>query len=233
VYGSLTDTIQNGIAFFRQKGAWPFLRLVASKLGFLLFEHTLIFYKIDLKDIPKEAPAAFDLQIASIEDIEKEDSYENSFFSKKQAIYRLRLGHRLFVLKSGDKIAYYCWVEQEKAAIWWFGLSLDLPKEVVYLSGTYTLPAFRGQGIAQRGQREILRRLKPEGVQFAFAAVHPDNLSPQKILKKSGFKEYQTVTYKRYWQIRHVIVTKAGSSTRRSYVRLFSFPKGIWRAFWD
>jgi GNAT superfamily N-acetyltransferase len=224
--------IQKTFDYYKQQGPLQFIKRFFGKLGFEHFNRSLIFLVLDLKDIPDDVERTYSFHIATIDDIQKEQDYNDGFFSKEKATYRLRNGHRLFVLNKNASMVYFLWTEQIEAAVWWFDdLPVHLPQDMVYISGVYTQPEFRNRGIASELKREIFHYLKKEGFNHIIEAVHPANPKALRIDRRLGFREYQTVHYKRYWHIRHYTVQKFNSNERKTFITLFKAPKDIWKTF--
>ena len=224
--------IQKTIDYYKQQGLLQFLKRFFGKLGFEHFSRSLIFLVLDLKDIPDDVEKPYSFHIAAVNDIENDRNFDCGFFAKRQAIYRLQKGHRLFVLKEGTRLVYFQWVEQKNASIWWFDyLPIDLPKNMAYMAAAYTVPEFRNKGIATKLKAEIYYFLKKEGINYLISAIHPKNTINLNIHKKLGFREYQTIQYKRYWHIRYYTVKKANSNESKTFISLFKFPKDIWEIF--
>lgn len=226
--------IQKARDYYKTKGFLRFSKHFFEKLGFELFSHSLIFLVLDMKDIPNDHKRPYSFHIAAIKDIQNEpDNYSASGYllTKKEIIARLKAGHRLFVFKEENKLVYFLWAEQKNAAVDWFRLPLHLPVHMAYISGSFTMPDFRKKGIATKIKKEVFDYLKKEGITKLVCVVHPANTKALFIHKKIGFKEYQSVTYQRYWQIRHYSVQKFNSDERKTYITLFKAPKELWQAF--
>jgi ribosomal protein S18 acetylase RimI-like enzyme len=165
------------------------------------------------------------------EDIEKEQKYNDYWFRKEDAIYRLQNGHRLFVLKENGRIVFFLWAEKKQSTISWFDLHMHIPQDMIYITGVYTIPEFRNRGIAYKLKREIFHYLKKEGIKNLIEVVDPSNATALKMDKKIGFREYQIVYYKRYWFIRCFCVRKHRSNQQRTFISVFKTPEIIWKAF--
>jgi len=224
--------IQKTIDYYKEHGLLEFVKRFFGKLGFEHFSRSLIFLVLDLKDIPDDVKKPYSFHIATLADIQNEQDYNDGFFSKEEAIYRLKIGHHLFVLKKNNKMVYSLWVEQKNAAFWWYNnLPIHMPKNIAYISGIHTLPNFRGQGISFNSKKEIFQYLRDNGVSHIIGAVHSANSTALKLNKRFGYQEYQTINYKRYWHIRCYTVKKANSNESKTFISLFRSPKDIWKTF--
>jgi hypothetical protein len=104
---------------------------------------------------------------------------------------------------------------------------------MVYISGIYTSPDFRTKGVYGTVRDQLYSALKKEGITTLIGTIHPDNILSLKIhlLKKSGWEEYQTINYERFWQIRRYTVQKYDSPLHKTFITLFKAPNNIWRTY--
>jgi ribosomal protein S18 acetylase RimI-like enzyme len=219
------------IKYVKKHGFLQSLKHVFERLGFVSFNRTLIFLVLKFNDIPNDISESYSFHIASTDDIQKEQNYYDSWFTKQEAIKRIQSGHRLFVFERNEKMVYFLWVELNSAAIGYFDIRFHISDDMVYLTGAYTLPEFRNRGIASKLKKEIFHYLKKEGFNDMIGVVDPLNTTALGIDKRLGFKEYQTINYKRYWHIRHYNVQKYNSDERKTFITLFKAPKDIWKTF--
>lgn len=222
----------NAIRHFKTKGLFHVLKLVLSNLGFVHFTRSLVFLKLDLAELPMSSRADFNFDILNADDIKNESEFDNGYFSKEQSIYRLLNGHKLFVLRKDQRIIYYLWAEYKNASVWWFdNMPLCLEEDAALISGAYTIPEFRGQGIAITLKKEIFAYLKNMGIKYLIGVVHQNNIIALKIDKKLGFKEYQKIDYSRYWHIRRYKVQDFNSKEIKNFVTILKAPKDLWKTF--
>lgn len=225
--------IEKAIDYYKQHGFLDFLKQVFRKLGFENFSRSLVFMVLDLKNVP-DVRKSYSFQIATIDDVQNDPDYNDGFFTKGEALSRLKKGHQHFILRKDKEIIYSLWAEQENVAVWWFGdLQINLSENMAYMSGAYTSPDYRGQGVYYRFTKEIFNYLREKGITHIIAGVHPANSTVLNLNKKLGYKPYQTITYKRYWHIRRYIVQKFNSDDCKAYTTIFKAPKDIWKTFLD
>jgi len=226
--------VQKTIGYYKKHGFIQFAKRFFGKLGFEHFSSSLIFRVSDLKEIPDDVKKPYSFHIATIDDIQNKQDHDFEFeylFTKREIIDRLQKGHRLFVLKENKKMVYFLWIEQKDATIGVWRMPLNIPKDMVYVAGEFTMPEFRNRGIASKLKKEIFHYLKYEGVKKVIGVVNPVNTIAIEVGKKLGRKSYQTITYKRYWHIRHYTVQKFNSDERKTFVTLFKAPKDIWKTY--
>lgn len=233
ILSSLRLQIKKAIYFYKRYGFFDSIKRFIGILGFEHFSRTLIFLVLDLKSCPDDIDELHSLCIGTIEDIQEvRDYYNNAVFTKDEAVYRFQKGHNLFFLKKSNEIICSIWVEQQNAAVWWFDdLPFNLPQDVALLSGLYTLPEYRRNGAASQLKKAVFQHLKKRGISYLIEGVHPANKAALLMDKKLGFKQYQIMTYKRYWHIRHYTVQRFNSEESKTFITLFRAPKDIWRTF--
>jgi GNAT superfamily N-acetyltransferase len=217
--------------YYKRHSFLEFLKHVISKLGFLHYDRSLIFFHMDLKNFSHNAKEPYSFHVATIDDIQKEQDYNDGWFKKEEAIYRLREGHRLFILKDNGRMVYFRWADLKKVTINYFDLHFHIPQSFVYSTGLYVVPELRRAGIAFKMSLEINSYLKIKGFNHIFSVIDPTNAASINHTLKQGFKPYQTVFYKRYWFIKYYHVKKQNSKQQKRYISLFISPKKIWNTF--
>lgn len=108
-------------------------------------------------------------------DIQKVPDYYDGSFSKGAAIRYTKKAHHLFVLKENEKMVCFIWVETKSVQIPCFDLHFNIPVDMSYLSGLYTLPGYRNRGLAYKLKKEINQYLKKEGFNHLMAAAVLNN----------------------------------------------------------
>ena len=184
-----------------------------------------------MNDIQDDIKKPYSFYEVAVADVQQAEHYNDGWFSKKESISRLQDGHRLFVLKNNEKMIYCLWGQIKKITINWLDINLNIPESMICITGGYTLPEYRGKGIASKLKKEIFHKFKKEGYHHILGFVDPSNFTALKIDKKLCFKEYQTITYKRYGYFRKYIVQKFNSDERKTFITLFKAPKDIWKTF--
>lgn len=219
--------------YYKNRGMVQFIVEIFRQLGFELFNYRIIFAILDLNDLPdqgdKENSCTF--HTATIDELRNEENYLNERYPLKETIYRIKQGHLLFVQLVDGRMVNFLWVVRKNACLDWFCMPLNVPPNMVYEYGGYTIPEFRGRGFASRNKKSAFHHLKREGVRYVLAALVPNNLVARHIHKKMGFVEYETVHYRRFWHIRYYTVEKTDATDRKSYISLFKTPKNLWSTF--
>lgn len=116
----VTTYILNAKNHLIQYGFLSFLKTLLNHLGFKYFDRSLIFFVCNLDTLDTLCKGVnckkqdLSLIALSVDDIESERfDYNDGFFSRHTAIYRLKIGHSLYALRlNTGKLASYVWVEQ-------------------------------------------------------------------------------------------------------------------------
>ncbi len=222
----------NASEYYDRFGLTYLFRRFLAKAGFVRFSRRLIVIARDIHDCThREGPLKFEL--ATLEDIENDETLDIGFFDKRRTIYRILRGHRLFIIKENRKIQFALWIEKENAAFWWLDLPLRLPDDTAYISAIYTAPEMRNKGIYSSVKDQIYPLLRKEGITRLVGTIHPDNTLSLNIHRKFGWKEYQSITYDRLWHIRRYTVQKHDSPERKVFFAVFKPPSNIWSIFFN
>lgn len=216
--------------YYNQHGLLQFIKRLLDGLGFQCFHRKLIFVHLDLTNIQHKFEESYSFSIVTKGDIQYKQDYNDGWYDKKTAINRIKNGHCLFVFKKEGKMIYFVWIEK-KATIRWFNLHFNLPSDMVYQTGEYTVPQYRGKGLPSKIKKEIYNYLKKDGINHVVAVIDPLNTISLKINNSIGFKEYQIVDYKRFWLFRYYCVQRYNSSQYKTFIRVFKSPEYLWRVF--
>jgi ribosomal protein S18 acetylase RimI-like enzyme len=219
------------VDYYRRHGMLQFSKRLLEGLGLQFFDRTLIFVLVDLERLPSARPKPYSFCCATSEDIEKEQHYKDGWFTKEEALKRIRVGRRLYILKDGGRFVSFLWAEPEKATVNWFDLHMVLPRDIVYCTGSYTVPDYRNRGIATQMDLEVFHSLKEEGVNYILGVVAPDNSESRAVNNKNGIIEYQVVRYRRYGIIRYFRINRTNSDEQKTFVAVFKTPSAIWNTF--
>lgn len=219
------------IDYYQRHGMLQLSQRLLERLGIQFFDRTLIFLLVDLNRLPRIPAKPYSFCLATVEDVEQEQNYRDGWFTKKEALKRVREGRRLYIVKNGNRIVNFLWAEPEMATVAWFDLHMVLPRDIVYCTGSYTVQDCRGKGIASRMDLEVFHSLKEEGVSYVLGVVAPDNTASRAVNDKTGVIEYQVVRYKRYGIIRYFRVNCINSDEQKTFVTVFKTPSTIWKTF--
>lgn len=230
----IKNQIDKILDYYKRNSFLSSLKHIFEKLGFEHSSKSLIFMVLNLEDISEvvETPYSFhNTTIADIQD-EQDHYFEHKYqFSKREFLYRMKKGHHVYVFKEDNKMVFFLWTEQKGATITVFHMPLHLPQYTSYISGVFTMPGYRNRGIAHKIMKEVIHYLKEAGFTKLLCVVNPKNNTALNIYNRLGFKKYQIVHYKRFWQVRRYTAEKFNSDERKVFISLFSAPKDIWKTF--
>jgi GNAT superfamily N-acetyltransferase len=116
----------------------------------------------------------------------------------------LAAGHRLWLVRNGDTLAFSTWTflgsaPSGAARTGW----LALPEATANQEDANTHPDFRGQGLAGAASRQIAAELAREcGIRRGVAFMLDDNASSRRAAAKSGSREFAVVDLKKFGFLR-------------------------------
>lgn len=219
--------------YCRNYGLWKSILHFFECLGFTFKNLELVLFEINIDDtsFTQKNENTIDLARVEKEDIENAKEYLDEWFSRDNALKRLEKGHLLFVVKDGDKMIFYQWVELKEVSIPFIDLSFSIPDDKAYMAYIYTVPDYRGKGIASKAKPFILKHLQENGYRKVFLAIAPDNLPSIRVNKKAGFKEYQTVLYRRFLFLKYYCVTDYNTNLRKVSLSIRGTDQHLWKIF--
>lgn len=102
----------------------------------------------------------------------------------------LQSGQTCFTARHEGRIVSAAWITSRRAWIDYLECELELDADEAYLSDAFTLPAYRGQGIAPALCRQQLRHLLQFGYHRVIRSTVPENKSALHAHAKSGFRPF-------------------------------------------
>ena len=210
---------------------WRLAERISERLGCTRRVRSLIFLWLDLTAMPTDARSEPFLRLVSAADVRRWSRYADGWFTRDKALERLQRGCQLFVLQEGGTDACYGWVERDSVQIRWIPLLFNLPADVAYLTGLYTVPEMRKRGLALRTWSAVAQRCKRVGAKYLFVVVDSENTASLRLHEKLGFHAYQRIDYRRVFFLRCYRVTAAGSRSSHRWLGFSSGPTDAWRAF--
>jgi ribosomal protein S18 acetylase RimI-like enzyme len=103
---------------------------------------------------------------------------------------RLRSGHLCFVARYKGSIVAAAWIAFEPIWVPFLGCRIDVGPGEAHIYDKFTLPAYRGHGIANAVRTCYLRHLQQAGFRRATGAVLPENVSSLRDDTRGGFRVY-------------------------------------------
>jgi len=213
----------------------PFARRVVERAwrasGGIPRTRSLILFHFDLTLLP-DGPGSAAVRLVSAADVRARAPYKDGWYSRDRALERLAKGYRLFALCDEREDVCFGWVERHTAEMQWLGLQLHLPQDVAYLSGLYTSPQKRGQGLGMRMVLERLRHCSREQCTHVLVAIDPANTASLEMHKRLGFHAYERVDYYRAFYVKGYRITSIPAGKSRHRVSVAGGPQDLWKAFW-
>ncbi|MDA8164093.1 MAG: GNAT family N-acetyltransferase [Desulfobacteraceae bacterium] len=132
----------------------------------------------------------------------------------EERIDRLRRGHLCLAVKHGPEVAAFTWCCTREAAF--MGKRLALASRQAYLYDTYTLPAYRGRGVAVFLHRRLYRFLAARGRDRFMSIADCANRSSIRFKSKLHALFHGPYLYFGLWKRYHLhIRLKTPCSSRR------------------
>jgi ribosomal protein S18 acetylase RimI-like enzyme len=218
--------------YYRKFGLWKTILRFFESSG-VFKRKVFIFLELELKDSisDQEHNHSIDLVRVGKEDIKNVDKYLYEWLEKDEALKRLEAGNVLLVVKGEEKMIFYQWLEFTKADLPYLDLSFFIPDGTVYMAYLYTEPEYRRKGFASKARPLVFKYLEENGIRRAFTIVAPNNLGGQKIEKKGGFKEYQTVFYWRLLFLKHYCVKDYHTGSQKVFWGSGGATQELWKIF--
>lgn len=103
---------------------------------------------------------------------------------------RLRAGQLCFVARHQGRVVAAAWLTMQPLWLSFLGCRIDVGSGEAHVYDKFTMPAYRGQGIANAVRIYHLRHLQRAGFRRATGAVLPENVSSLRDDAKGGFRAY-------------------------------------------
>jgi RimJ/RimL family protein N-acetyltransferase len=189
---------QRELEYYKQHGLW---KTLIHQLKTIIYygSNTIIFFELDLENSDfKTIDSNSEFKYITL----NQDNYKNSEYigweiSENEAFIRFQKGYILFAAVKHNILASQNWSESNKAEIWGLKLKVKLPKNTIYTSRLYTIPDYRGKGLATKTKLYMLKSLKDYGFKKAFLIIAEENKVSQAVNQKFGFEPYQKIKFYR------------------------------------
>ncbi|MGD0336871.1 MAG: hypothetical protein ABSB18_07245 [Candidatus Omnitrophota bacterium] len=174
---------------------------------------------------------SFNIQIASSKDID--ENYQDYWYTREEALKKLRDGHILFLAKDNTTIKLYLWIDLLNIDIGWLNIkNLRIPSNVAYLATSYVPPEYQGRHIFKRALKFVSKYLSDNAIaDTLFTITEPDTVSAG-IIKLLGYMPYQKVLYFRIKGINLCFyIVESLESARLKQKRIFIQDSRFWNLF--
>lgn len=218
--------------FYREFGLWKTVLRFIENMG-VFKKRVFTFLEMELKDsisVQEQAPGIHLVRVGK-EDLEKVGKYLYEWYEKKEALKHLEAGNVLFTVKKGNKMIYFEWTEFKNIDLPYLGLSFFIPDGTAHNAYNYTVPEYRGKGIASRAKLLTLNYQRENGIRRAFCVIPPNNTVSLRLNKKVGFKEYQTVIYWRLLFLKYYCVKDFSTNSEKVFWGSGRATQELWRTF--
>lgn len=179
--------IRRAFAVLREEGLTSFWFKLASTVGYrrlLLLERPLA------ETLPQVEPGQR-LEFGTLAVSEVDDHFAfRPGLPRAVVLKRLRLAQTCFCARHEGRIVSACWATQEPAWIEFLSREFALAPGEVYVFDAYTLPVYRGQGVAPALCVHQLSCFRAQGLRRAIRATLPENIPALRAHAKSGFRGY-------------------------------------------
>lgn len=105
--------------------------------------------------------------------------------------------------------------------------TIRLSSDSAYLYGAYTVPEYRGLGIAPKVTEKIFCHLNQRGIRKVYACIQSNNYPSLRYAHKVGYRKIGTVTFIKIWKLK---LCRFKGETKKDYdtlIRLFSINKAL------
>jgi len=181
---------RRALATLREEGLRSFWFKLASALGYrrlLLLERSLTPTVARLDARP---PLRFDILMPS--EIDDHLAFRPEV-KRADVLERLRSGQWCFIARHEGRIVSTCWATTQPARIDYLACVMALAAGDVYLFDAFTLPAYRGQGVAPALCGHQLAHFRGLGLRRAIRATLPENVPALRAHAKNGFRPFATI----------------------------------------
>ncbi|MEM2143833.1 MAG: GNAT family N-acetyltransferase [Candidatus Jordarchaeaceae archaeon] len=142
--------------------------------------------------------------------------FEN--FSELEAKRRLRAGHISFGAKLSGEFIHLTWISFDEAYVGSLERKIRVYPNSAYIYDTYTIPEYRGLGIAPKVMHEALHYLyKTKKIRTAYMAISQDNFPSLRTAQKETFRKIGAITYTRIYKLK---LYRFKGETREDYNKL-------------
>jgi GNAT superfamily N-acetyltransferase len=172
-------------AVLRDDGPRIFWLKLAGDLG---YRRLLLLQRSLAQEIPE--PAA---RVPVIVEILPPEAADELFAcrpetARARVLQRWRAGHLCFVARHEGAVVSSCWTATANAYSEYLEYAIDLAPGDAYLFDAFTLPRYRGNGVAHAVCMRQLRYLQQTGHRRAIRMTAPENTVALRVHAKAGFR---------------------------------------------
>lgn len=202
-----TYKLRNAWVKMRSKPIIRFIPALQKQLRFQIMPYYIVLEGGEIKGGPPANPefASYEMGSLNSHDMGPMAAIPDRSISREVLIARLKEGKRCFGIKYQGQIAAFTWVDLKE-----FGVSASrsqLKENEAYLFDAYTLPAFRGKGLAPLIRNYAYEQLADMGIKALYSITDFFNIPSMCFKEKLGAKAVEmrllfSVFNKRIFDIR-------------------------------
>ncbi len=225
--------LQREIKYYKKHGLWNTL-IYQLKTIIYYGSKTYIFFELELENSDfQKVEENSEFQFIAL----NQSNYKNSEYigweiSENEALMRFRKGYILFAALKDKILISQNWSEPNKAHISALKIETCLPKGTIYTSRLYTIPDYRGKGLATKTKLYMLKSLKDYGFKKAFLIIEEGNKVSQAVNQKFGFEAYQKIKIYRFlYFLKIYIVREYNTNQKNSILKIRKTDRKIFEMF--
>jgi ribosomal protein S18 acetylase RimI-like enzyme len=181
------SAIRRAFAVLREEGLTSFWFKLASTVG---YRRLLLLDRPLAEAVPQiELGQGLDFGTLAISEVDAHLAFRPEL-SRAIVLDRLRSAQACFYARHEGRIVSACWATKQSAWIEFLGCEFTLAPGEVYVFDAYTVPLYRGQGVAPALCLHQLSHFRQEGLRRAIRATLPENIPALRAHAKSGFRTY-------------------------------------------
>ncbi len=188
-------------------------------------EIMLVFEKMLAKSCVKiETKIEVDLKLVQDDDFPKIGDKFKKFRTNVGKMFES--GNTCIVAEIHGEFVHWTWVAFNEAYVTEIGRKIRLNSGSAYMYAGYTVPEYRGLGIAPKAMGKILSYLHKRGIKKAYALIRPDNFQALRYTHKVGFKKIGMI---RFIGISKLRLYRCKGETKKDYntlIGMFSIKGG-------
>jgi GNAT superfamily N-acetyltransferase len=179
------NLVERAFAALRDEGLKSFWFKLLSEFG---YRRLLLLERMLAQPVPELAPG-LPVRIEVLKECELDEYLAfRPETVRARVIDRLASGHLCFVARHEGRVVSACWTATQRAWTEFLGCEIELAADEVYLFDSFTLPAYRGQGIAPALCLHELRHFQQAGYRRVIRATTPENKPALRAHAKTGFR---------------------------------------------
>jgi len=130
---------------------------------------------------------------------------------------RFKIGHICIVSDMHGDIVHLKWIAFNEAYAGELERKLRIDPDSAYIYDTYTVPEYRGLGIAPKVMEKAFSYLYERGIRKVYVCIRHNNFPSLRAAQKEGFRKIGSITYTRIFMLR---LYRCKGETKEDYNKL-------------